>query len=182
MLNRLKISLILAPLALTMLVGVYIYTLWATERERSAEVPFDSTGAMNRDLLKFHQKRGSFPQKLKDLEGVVWETKDRNYVADGHSLIHRNYFYVYGRVNHHQFTLWAIPIGKEREEAPTFFFVGYPGSNRTWKGPAVALTDIDKVSVTPTTIKLNILGLVEQPNPPIPSDKKISPFEPRFTD
>lgn len=164
MLNRLKISLILAPLALTMLVGVYGYTLWAKERERSADIPFDSTGAMNRDLLKFHKKRGSFPLKLEDLEGTIWEKKERNYVSDGRSLIYRNYFYVYARVNHHQFTLWAIPIGKEREEASTFFLVGNPGSNRTWKGPAVALTDIDKVSLNPTATKLNILGLVEQQN------------------
>lgn len=172
MLNRLKISLILAPLALTMLIGVYVYTLWSEERERNAEIPFDSTGAMNRDLLKFHQKRGSFPVKLEELEGIIWEKKERNYVSDGRSLIHRNYFYVYARVNHHQFTLWAIPIGKEREEASTFFFVGSPESNRTWKGPAVPLTDIDKISLAPTTIKLNILGLVEQPNTPAEMKKR----------
>lgn len=164
MLNRLKISLILAPLALTMLVGVYVYTLWAKERERSADIPFDATGAMNRDLLKFHQKRGSFPVKLEDLEGIIWEKKERNFASDGRSLIHRNYFYVYARINHHQFTLWAIPIGKEREEASTFFFVGNPESNRSWKGPPVPLTDIDTLSLTPTTIDLNILGLVEQQN------------------
>ena len=165
MLNRLKISLILAPLALTMLVG-YVYSLWAKERERSADMPVDSTGAMNRDLLKFHQKRGSFPVKLEDLEGIIWEKKERNYLSDGRSLIHRNYFYVYARVNHHRFTLWAIPIGKEREEASTFFFVGSPESNRSWKGPPVPLTDIDKLSLTPTAIKLNMLGLVEQRNTP----------------
>lgn len=166
MLNRLKISLILAPLALTILVGVYIYTLWSTEKERSAEIPFDSTAAINRDLLKYHQKRGSFPAKLEDLEGTVWEKKERNFVSNGRSLIHRNFFYVYARVNHHQFTLWAIPIGKEREEAPTFFFIGNPRSKRSWKGPPVPLTDIDKLSLTPTPIKLNMLGLVEQHNAP----------------
>lgn len=164
MLNRLKISLILAPLALTMLIGVYVYALWSQERERSAEIPFDATGALNRDLLKFHEKRGSFPVKLKDLEGVIWEKKDRDYVSSGRSLIHRNYFYVYALVNHHQFTLWAIPVGKEREEATTFFFIGKPNSKRSWKGPPLPLTDIDKLSVTPTTVNLNILGLVEQHN------------------
>ena len=163
MLNRLKISLILAPLALTMLIGVYIYTLWSQERERTAEVPFDATGAMNRDLLKFHEKRGSFPVKLEDLEGIIWEKKERNYVADGRSLTHRNYFYVYARVNHHQFTLWAIPIGKEREEASTFFFVGTPESKRAWKGPAVPLSDVGHLSSAPTTGGLGFLGMVEQP-------------------
>jgi len=38
---------------------------------------------MNIDLLKFHQKRGSFPEKLEELEGVVWEKKERNYVSHG---------------------------------------------------------------------------------------------------
>lgn len=164
MLNRLKISLILAPLALTMLIGVYVYALWSEDRKRTAEIPFDATGAMNRDLLKFHEKRGSFPEVLQDLEGVVWEKKDREYVSGGRSLIHRNYFYVYARVNHHQFTLWAIPVGKEREEATTFFFIGKPNSKRSWKGPPLQLTDIDKLSENPATANLNILGLVEQHN------------------
>lgn len=172
MLNRLKISLILVPLTLTMLVGVYIYTLWSDERERTAEIPFDSTGAMNRDLLEFHQKRGSFPVRLADLEGTVWEEKERIYASDGRSLIHRNYFYVYARLSNHQFTLWAIPIGKEREEAPTFFFIGNPNSKRSWKGPPVPLTDIDNLSLTPTPIKLNLLGLVEQLNIPKESKSK----------
>lgn len=168
MLNRLKISLILAPLALTMLVGVYIYTLWAKERERSADIPFDSTGAMNRDLLKFHQKRGSFPEKLEDLEGVVWEKKDRSYVSEGRSMFHRHYFYMYTRIGPHRFTLWAIPVGRLREEAPTFHLIGTPDSHRMWKGPALPIPDVEKLSFTPSSRKLNILGLVEQLSRPTP--------------
>lgn len=162
MLNRLKISLILAPLALMMLVGVYIYALWSEERERRAEIPFDATGAMNRDLLKFHQKRGSFPAKLEDLEGVVWEKKERNYVSDGRSLVHRNYFYLYSRIAPHRFTLWAIPIGKERDEASTLFLVGTPSSDRAWKGPALPVIDIENLSPAPSSNNLIMLGLVEQ--------------------
>ncbi len=163
MLNRLKISLILAPLALTMLIGVYVYALWSEERKRAAEIPFDATGAMNRDLRKFHEKRGSFPKKLENLEGVVWEKKDRKYVSEGRSMFHRNYFYMYTRVGPHHFTLWAIPIGKQRDEAPTFHLIGTPGSQRAWKGPAVPIPDVEKLSFTPSSESLSILGLVEQP-------------------
>lgn len=166
MLNRLKISLILAPLALMMLVGVYIYSLWSQERTRNAEMPFEATGAMNRDLLKFYQKRGSFPEKLEHLEGVVWEKKERKYVSHGRSLIHRNYFYLYSRVNSHRYTLWAIPIGEEHEEASTFFFVGTPSSNRAWKGPALPIPDIENLSPAPSSNNLTLLGLVEQLNTP----------------
>jgi len=155
-----------------MLIGVYVYSLWAEERKRAAEIPFDASGAMNRDLLKFHDKRGSFPQKLEDLEGVVWEKKDRNYVSQGRSMFHRNYFYMYTRVDPHRFTLWAIPVGKLREDAPTFHFVGTPGSHRSWKGPAVPIHDVEKLPFTPSSHNLNILGLVEQPNTPTSSKSK----------
>jgi len=168
MLNRLKISLILAPLALTMLIGVYVYALWSEERERSAEIPFDATGALNRDLRKFHEKRGSFPEVLQDLEGVVWEKKDRNYGYEGRSMFHRNYFYMYTRIGPHRFTLWAIPIGKLREDAATLHLVGTPGSHRVWKGPALPIPDVEKLSFAPSSHKLNILGLVEQLSSPTP--------------
>lgn len=164
MLNRLKISLILAPLALTMLIGVHVYALWSEERNRAAEIPFDATGAMNRDLLKFHQKRGSFPERLQDLEGVVWEKKNRNYVPGGRSMFYRNYFYIYTRVGAHRFTLWAIPVGKQRDDAPTFHLIGTPDSHRMWKGPALPIPHVEKLSFTPSSHNLNILGLVEQPN------------------
>lgn len=164
MLNRLKISLILAPLALTVLIGVYVYTLWSEQRNRAAEIPFDATGAMNRDLLKFHQKRGSFPEKLTDLEGVVWEKKDRNYVSKGRSMFHRNYFYLYRRIDPHRFTFWAIPMGRVRDDAATFFYIGTPELRRAWKGPAVPLTEVGQLSSTPTPRELGILGMTEQQN------------------
>ncbi|MBL0240342.1 MAG: hypothetical protein IPQ00_07185 [Chloracidobacterium sp.] len=104
---------------------------------------------MNRDLLKFHQKRGSFPEKLEDLEGVVWEKKDRNYVSQGRSMIHRNYFYLYSKIDPHRFSLWAVPIGKVRDEALTLFLVGTPTSDRTWKGPALPFPDIENLSAAP---------------------------------
>lgn len=147
-----------------MLVGVYIYSLWSEDRERRAEIPFDATKVMNRDLLKFHQKRGSFPEKLEDLEGVVWEKKERNYLSHGRSMIHRNYFYLYSKINPHRFTLWAIPIGKERDEASTRFLVGTPSSDRAWKGPALPILDIENLSPVPSSNNLVMLGLVEQLN------------------
>lgn len=164
MLNRLKISLILAPLALTMLIGVYVYSLWAEERKRAAEIPFDAAGTLSRDLRKFHEKRGSFPEKLADLEGVVWEKKDRNYVSEGRSMFHRNYFYLYRRITPHRFTFWAIPMGKVRDDAATFFFFGTPESRRVWKGPAAPVTEVGQLSPTPTPRELGILGMTEHQN------------------
>jgi len=165
MLSRLKISLILVPLALMMLVGVYIYSLWSEERERRAEIPVDSTGPMNRDLLKFHQKRGSFPDKLASLEGVVWERKERHYLSDGRSMIHRNYFYIYTKVSPHHYNLWAIPIGRSRQEASTWFLSASPTTDRRWKGGSMEVDDVGKLDGTPSQSQLGVLGLTEQIRP-----------------
>lgn len=152
----------MAPLALTFMIGVYIYSLWAKERDLRAEAPFDASAAMSRDLLKFYQKRGSFPEKLEELEGVVWESKQRNFALDGRAMIHRNYYYLYTMEDHHRYTLWAIPMGKARDEAPTLFLVANSLTNRMWKGPAVPLNDLNGLSPTPTSNGLGILGMVEQ--------------------
>ena len=164
--------MILVPLALMMVVGVYIYSLWSEDRERRAEIPFDATEPMKRDLLKFHQKRGSFPENLKDLEGIIWEKKERNYVSNGRSMVHRNYFYLYSKINPHRFTLWAVPVGKVRDEASTIFLVGDPSSDRTWKGPALPILDIESLSPSPSPKNLIVLGLFEQPNTRLESKSK----------
>ena len=72
MLNSIKISLVLIPLAILLVVGTYIYSLWTSERQRAADLPVEAADVMMRDVLSFHKKRGGFPNDLKDLVGVVW--------------------------------------------------------------------------------------------------------------
>lgn len=171
MLNRLKISLVLAPIALTILIGVYIYTLWSRESQIRAEMPLEATTMLGRDLVKFHQKKGSFPLSLQDLEGTIWEKKERRYASDGRALIHRNYYYLYTRVEPHRYTLWAFPVGSKRDEAPTLFVSGTPQKGRTWKGPIIPMSDLGSLASVPTLTELGILGLVEQRSPSQSSDK-----------
>ena len=150
---------------MTFIIGDYIYSLWAQERNIRAEVPFDASAALSRDLLKFHQKRGSFPEKLEELEGVVWEKKPRIFASGGRALIHRNYYYLYTLEDHHRYALWAIPMGKGRDESPSLFVTADPSTIRIWKGPAVPLTELKNLSTTPTSHELGVLGLIEQQQP-----------------
>lgn len=162
--KHLKITLMLMPIAAVTVVGIYIYSLWASERRRTAEAPVEAFNVMVRDLRSFHSKRGSFPKDLKELEGVVWEKKeDREFSKDGSGLAHRNYHYLYSPIGHHQFALWAIPMGRRREEAATWFLVITPESQRRWKGPALTPEDVKALSVYPSAQQLNVLGLIEQP-------------------
>lgn len=162
MFNRLKISIVLTPLVLLLVVGVYIYSLWAAENKKAQDLPVDGAGMMMRDLLRYHEKRGGFPATLKSLEGIVWEKKPREFSIGGRALTHRRYFYFYSRIDHHHFTLWAIPTGKLREEAVTWFLSVTPQAARRWKGGSLPLDQVDQVVTDPALKDLGVLGLIEQ--------------------
>ena len=118
---------------------------------------------MMRDVLAFHEKRGGFPKDLKEMEGVVWDEKqDRTYPIKYRAISHRNYFYLYSRIDPHHFTLWPIQMGKLREESPTGFpSVSIDGCRR-WKGPSLDADLIGKLNVSPSLALLGVLGLTEQ--------------------
>ena len=163
MIARLKVSLLLLPVAIAVLAGIYVYSLWAAERQRAAEIPIEAADAMMRDLLSFHKKRGGFPKDLKEMEGVVWDEKrDRNYAIKYQAISHRNYFYLYTRLDPHHFTLWSIPIGKLRYESPTGFMLVSTDGCRRWKGPGLDADSVRKLNVSPSLAQLGVLGLTEQ--------------------
>ena len=172
MLNSLKISLVIIPMAILIVIGTYTYSLWASERQREAELPIEAADVMMRDLLAFHKKRGGFPKDLKEMEGVVWEKKGRDFSIENRALTHRNYYYFYTRIDHHHFTLWAIPVGKSRDEGPTWFLSVSPDSGRRWKGGALPLEQIDRVDANPSLKELGTLGLIEQPQVDLQSREK----------
>ena len=164
MLNSLKISLLLIPMAILIVVGTYIYSLWASDKQRVAELPVEGANVLMRDLLAFHKKRGGFPKDLKELEGVVWENKeDRSYSNSKLGITRRHYYYLYSPFGHHRFTLWAIPIGPQREEAATWFLVVTPELHRSWKGGSLGPEDAKRLSLDPSLNELSVLGLIEQP-------------------
>lgn len=165
------------PLALLLVVATYIYSLWAVERKKANDLPVESVSMMIRDLLRFHEKRGGFPENLKRLESVVWEKKTREFSSGNRAVNHRNYYYLYTRISHHQFSLWAIPVGESREEAPTWFLLVTPENYRRWKGPALPLQQVGEIDSNPSLNGLGILGLIEQPRVDLKKvTKAIEPF------
>lgn len=164
MISRLKISLVLLPVAIAGMAGIYVYSLWAAERQRAADVPVEATGMMMRDLLAYHKKRGSFPSDFKQMVGVVWEkTRSREFSIEDRGLRHRNYFYLYTQIGPHRFTLWAVPMGPAHDEAATVFMSATPSVHRTWKGAALSPDSVNGIRENPSEIELGTLGLVEQP-------------------
>lgn len=177
MLNRLKTSLVLIPIVFLLVVGAYIYSLWAADRQRSADLPVEGASTMMRDLLGYHKKRGGFPSDLKELEGVIWEKKNRQFTSGNRALSHRNYYYRYALISNHQFTLWAIPFGRSREESPTWFLSVTTESCRRWKGPALPLEQVGKIDSNPSLRDLGVVGLIEQPPIDLESKTRINGYQ-----
>lgn len=170
--SRVKISLITATLALVLVVVAYIYSLWTVSHQKTAEKPLEAVSMMMRDILQFHEKRGEFPNDLGELVGVVWEAKERRYSIKKRALNHRNYYYFYSRISHHQFTLWAIPTGVLREDSPSWFLVLTPETCHRWKGAALPLDQVKDISAAPTLKQLGLFGLIEQPTLNFKKEKK----------
>lgn len=171
--NRIKLSLVIAPVALMLVVVIYVYSLWRDDRKKSEDLPVEAVSQMMRDLLRFHEKRGGFPDDLQKLEGVIWEkNKNRSFSVANRALNHRNYFYFYTRISPHQFTLWAIPTGNSRDESPTWFLVVAPEVCRRWKGAALPLEQVNQIEANPSLKNLGSFGLIEQPVIDLKNQKK----------
>lgn len=162
--SSMKLTFIITPLMVVLVLGSYFYSLWAAEVKRRDELPQDGSATIVRDLLKYHEKTGAFPEDLKSLVGKVWDAKKtREFDQSGKVFRHKNVFYLYLRLSPHLFSVWAVPSGERREEGVSWFISASPERIRRWKGPAIADNQIDKLAFQPSVQSLALLGLTEQP-------------------
>lgn len=159
-----KLTFIITPLMVVLVLGSYFYSLWAAEVKRRDELPQDGAAALVRDLLKFHEQTGSFPEELRPLVGKVWDAKkQRDFDQTGKVFQHGKVFYLYSRHNPHLFSLWAVPAGARREEGVSWYILASPDALKRWKGPAIPDNQVQKLTASPSVQLLALLGLTEQP-------------------
>jgi hypothetical protein len=162
--SSMKLTFIITPLMVVLVLGSYFYSLWAAEVKRRDEMPQDGAAALTRDLLKYHEQTGAFPEELRLLVGKVWDAKkQRNFDQSGKVFRHNNVFYLYARQNPHLFSLWAVPSGERREQGVSWYITASPDRIRRWKGPAIADNQVDKLIPQASVQMLALLGLTEQP-------------------
>lgn len=69
--SSMKLTFIITPLIVVLVLGSYFYSLWAAEVKPRDELPQDGAAALTRDLLKYHEQTGAFPEDLRRLVGKV---------------------------------------------------------------------------------------------------------------
>jgi len=162
--SSMKLTFIITPLMVVLVLGSYFYSLWAAEVKRRDELPQDGAAALTRDLLKYHEQTGTFPEELRPLVGKIWDVKkERKFDQTGKVFQHGRVFYLYARRTPHLFSLWAVPSGERREEGVSWFILASPDAIRRWKGPAIPDNQVEKLAPAPSVQLLALLGLTEQP-------------------
>ena len=162
--SSIKLTFIITPLMVVLVLGSYFYSLWAAEVKRRDEMPQDGAAALSRDLLKYHEQTGTFPEELRPLVGKVWDAKKkREFDQTGKVFQHGKVFYLYARHTPHLYSLWAVPSGERREEGVSWYILASPNAIRRWKGPAIPDNQVQKLNSAPSVQLLALLGLTEQP-------------------
>jgi len=162
--SSMKLTFIITPLMVVLVLGSYFYSLWAAEVKRRDDLPQDGAASLTRDLLKYHEQTGTFPEELRPLVGKVWDAKKhRDFDQTGKVFQHGKVFYLYARQNSHLFSLWAVPSGERREEGVSWYILASPDAIRRWKGPAIPDNQVQKLNSSPSIQLLALLGLTEQP-------------------
>jgi hypothetical protein len=170
---KLRVSYVLLPLILVAMTVSYFYSAWAASKRFENALPRDGSDSIIKGLLTYQTQAGRFPKTFTEVEERVWKHKTKpNFGEAGRTLSFKNYHYIYYNKDAFTCTLWALPAGERRSEASSFFFYITTTSIRKWKGPDLNDDDIKKLSPTPDSALLGVLGMTEQPVISIKQDKQ----------
>jgi hypothetical protein len=172
--RRFGFSYILLVIAIVIYLGVSAYSALAAEWKAKAEVPqIDPILKIIKGLRQYQQVTASFPQTFDEVEARVWKHPNApSYGSGGHTLVLKNYYYLYTWISPTRCTLWAVPLGSHASDANSYFLVLTPTDREKFKGPALDLKEASTINGIPTYNQLALLGMIKQDDPPPPPKKR----------
>jgi hypothetical protein len=166
--RRFGVSYILLAVAVVTYVGVWGYSALAADWKAKASVPqIDPILTIIKGLRQYQKINATFPQTFNQVEAQIWKhAKPPSYTANGHSVVIKNYYYLYTFIGPTRCTLWAIPLGPHAGEASSYFLILTPTEREKYKGPPLNLTEAGSITGTPTYAQLGMLGMIRQESLP----------------
>ena len=173
--GKMRLTFVFVALSLVLLVVSMIYSGWAREQERGANMPVPAMETIALALRKFHQQTGRFPRDLRELDDRVWRGERRAQISpDGKSLVapQSHYYYTLHSVNPPDAArasvpvkagIWAVPTGERAQEAATHFWYVTPRDIERWMGPALTRENIGAINSVPSDQQLALLAMTRQP-------------------
>ncbi len=173
--GRLRFTFVIAALSLALLVVALIFSAWARNNEREANMPVPAMESVVLALRTFHQQTGRFPRDFRELNERVWRgERSGQILSDGMSLVApaSRYYYTLHTVSPpdpmHAITpakagIWAVPTGMRAQEAGTYFWYVTPRDIERWMGPALTRENIGAIKSIPSEEQLALLVMTRQP-------------------
>jgi hypothetical protein len=160
-------SYVLLILTVVTYLGSWIYASYSAEWRARKDIPqIDPILKIIKGLKQYQKINARFPASFEEVETAIWKHPTRpEYGSNGHSLVLRNYYYLYTFVNPTRCTIWAIPVGDHTDESNTYFLILTAEDREKWKGPALQLQEAAAISGTPSYAQLAMLGMIKQENP-----------------
>jgi len=172
--GRLRFTFIIAALSLVLLVVALVFSAWARNNEREANMPVPAMETVTLALRTFHQQTGRFPRDFRELNERVWRGERSGQISpDGKSLVApaSRYYYTLHTVNPTDPTrattpakagIWAVPTGMRAREAVTYFWYVTPRDIERWMGPALTRENIGAIRSIPSEEQLALLVMTRQ--------------------
>jgi hypothetical protein len=162
--HRFSFSYGLLVIGLVTYLCVWGYSSYAAEWRARADVPqIDPVLKIIKGLRQYQKVKATFPPSFNEVEATVWKHPNPPaYGLQGHTIVLRNYYYLYTFINPRRCTLWAVPVGPHTEEANSYFLVLTDDDREKWKGPALELKEAAAISGAPTYAQLAMLGMIKQ--------------------
>ena len=170
--RRFGISYLLLVVAVVTYLGVWGYSVLAADWKAKASTPkIDPILNIIKGLRQYQKNSATFPQTFDDVEARVWKhAVPPDFGANGHSLLLKNYYYLYTFITPTRCTLWAIPVGPSAGEASSYFLILTPTDREKYKGPPLDLKEASTITGAPTYAQLAMLGMIRQE--PLPQRKR----------
>ena len=165
--RRFGFSYILLVLAILTYLCTWGYSVFAAEWRAKAEMPqIDPILKIIKGLRQYQEHHATFPPAFTQVEAEFWKhANPPPYGSAGHSLVLKNYYYLYTWISPTRCTLWAVPLGPRASDASTYFLILTPTEREKFKGPALDLKEASSITGVPTYTQLAILGMIKQDDP-----------------
>jgi len=162
--SKLRISYLILLLACVVGAGSYGYYVYTVFRDWQLNMPQPQVEKLIKDLRLYHLQTRHFPATLNEVNELIWHTRPTpNYGNDGRRARTKNYYYYYTKVDEETCAIWALPVGRQRHYASSYFVVLSPAWLRGWKGNDVDDEAIAKLPAVPTQDDLAELKMRELP-------------------
>ena len=175
-----QLTFIVFALAVLTAACAYGYSIYSESERHEALLPRVRLHSLVRDIRKYQTLAGRAPTTFDEIEEIIWKRKGRKPVFEngGAAYTLGHYFYLLSAIDEQRATVWAVPVGERREEASTHFVVVSPKALLHWKGAAIKIEDIHRISGNPPIGELAALGLIRQPDGELRArnpDSKVKP-------